>query len=142
MAIPSSYTELSLADFMRRITGNVAAALGWTADDFDEAVNETLLAYGVDELSSVTDVAKLRALARVAAWRALVDATAAEYNFSADGGTFSRQQIQDGCKAGLARALETAAPWLPEVEQDELEIKLGSMGHTDEYSDYATLFGW
>ena len=105
MAAPSSYTEETLAAYMLTCLSKVAAVLGWTTlGDVQEAVNDTLLAYGVGDISAATDVIKLRALARVAIWQQAVASLAAGYDFSADGGSYSRSQLQ----AMAARALEQA----------------------------------
>lgn len=107
--IPSAYTELTLAEYMETVTRNVSGALGWTADDFSEAIVDTLIAYGVTDLTDATDIAKLRALAKVEAWRLCADGTAADYNFSADGGNYSRQQLHEHAVAALDRAKTQAA---------------------------------
>lgn len=108
MAIPSSYSEVSLAAYMLSVTGNVAAALGWTASDFTEAVNDALVAYGVPDIANATDIAKLRALAKVEAWRAVVDGTAADIEFTADGANFKRNQMHQQAVAALERAQSEA----------------------------------
>lgn len=86
MAIPSSYTELELQDYMTEITAAISGVIGLTASDFYQAVNETLLSYGVDDIASATDIRKLRTLARVEAWRYVADSTVAEYDISRDSG--------------------------------------------------------
>jgi len=134
MAIPSSYTELSLAAFMVTVTRSVTGALDWSADDFGEAVNDTLLAYGVTAVASATDIAKLRALARVEAWRTVVDGTAADIDFAADGGDYKRSQMHSQARAALERALEQAAPYLPTTEVDEgFSVEMGSLVFADSY---------
>lgn len=139
MAIPSSYTESSLRDYMLSVTANVAGALGWTAVNFTEAVNDALVAYGVTDSALATDVAKLRCLARAEAWRALVAATAADYNFSADGGSYSRQQLHEHCVAALERA-EGEAVARGYMELLSSTIHLGSMKHSDPYLTDETLY--
>lgn len=114
MAAPSSYTEETLAAFMLAALNKVAASLGWTSlADVQEAVNDTLLAYGVSDISAATDVTKLRALARVAVWQQVVAAVAVAYNFSADGGSYSRSQLQDMALKALAQAQTMAASYDP-----------------------------
>jgi hypothetical protein len=86
MAIPSSYTEAELQDYMVEITAAIASVIGLTAGNFYQAVNETLLSYGVDDIADATDIRKLQALARVEAWRYVADSTVAEYDVSRDSG--------------------------------------------------------
>lgn len=86
MAIPSSYTESSLQDYMVEITQAISSVIGLSASDFYQAVNETLLSYGVDDIADATDIRKLRTLSRVEAWRFVADSTVAEYDISRDSG--------------------------------------------------------
>lgn len=98
MAIPNTYTEDELAVFMDSILAGVADVLEWSpaGGDYAESVNEALLAYGTDDISTITgldNIKKLRALARREVWRSVMSATAADYDFSADGGRYSRSMI-------------------------------------------------
>lgn len=132
MAIPSSYAESALRDYMLSVTANVAGAVGWTAVSFTEAVNDALVAYGVTDIALAVDIAKLRCLARAEAWRALVAATAADIKFTADGATFERQQLHQQCVAALERA-EGDAVQRGYMELFSATISLGSMKHSDPY---------
>lgn len=114
MSAPNSYTEATLAAYMHSILGDTATALGWASGtaSYGEAVNETLLAYGVGDISSVSgrdSISKLRALARVEAWRQVAAYTAGGYDFTADGASYQRsqmhQQAQDAMKAAEADAM-------------------------------------
>ncbi len=132
MALPSSYIESTLRDYMFAVTGSVASALGWTAVNFTEAVNDVLFAYGVTDIADAADIAKLRALAKVEAWRAVADATVADYQFSADGGSYSRQQMHQQAVAAWQRA-EAEAVAHDYVERVAPTIAMGSMKHRDPY---------
>lgn len=109
MAIPTSYSEETLKAFMLAALSNLGATLGLTAASFDEAVNDTLLAYGVSDIAQATDMAKLRGLAKVAAWQVAVAASAGDYDFSADGGNYRRSQLHEQARKGLAAAEADAA---------------------------------
>jgi hypothetical protein len=139
MAIPSSYTEISLRDYMLSVTANVAGAVGWTAVNFTEAANDALVAYGVTDIALATDIAKLRCLARAEAWRALVAATAADIKFTADGATFERQQFHQQCVAALERA-EGEAVDRGYMELFSATISLGSIKHSDPYLTDESLY--
>lgn len=105
MAAPSSYTESSLADFMIAALGEVAAALGWTAlQDVQEAVNDALILYGASDAASASDIPKLRALGRVAAWRMAVASLTARFDFTTDQQSFRRSQVLEGAQKALAQA--------------------------------------
>lgn len=116
MAAPSSYTESMLRDYMYATTKGVADVVGWTAKDFVEAVNDTLFAYGVDDISDATSMPKLRALARVEAWRAMATVTAGEFDYSADSGQtatyYKRSQLHQQAKASLVVAQAEAGAYV------------------------------
>lgn len=119
MAIPTTYTEKALAEFMHTTLGKVAKALDLHVmpdgpGDYAEAVNDALLDYGAQDIATITgmdNIQKLRALAKVCAWRHVVNNFAALYNFSADGGSYSRSQLFDQAKAALKIAESQALPY-------------------------------
>ena len=119
MAAPTSYTEKQLAEYMHVMLGKTAKALGLHFDpngpgDYVEAVNDALIAYGAENIATITGIAnikKLRVLARVAAWQYVVDNFAALYNFSADGGSYSRGQLFEHAKEALKMAEQAALPY-------------------------------
>lgn len=139
MAIPSSYTESALRDYMVTVTANVAGAIGWTATEFTEPVNDVLVAYGVDNITDATDIAKLRSLARVEAWRAVAGATVADYNFSADGGSYSRNQLHEQAVKALERA-ESEASANGYAATGAMTIDLGGLKYQDPYLTDESLF--
>ena len=74
MPLPTSYSETELKDYMHATLAETASVMGWSvgAGSYDEAINETLFANGVDDSAAITgweDIRKLRFLARVEAWR-------------------------------------------------------------------------
>ena len=111
MSVPMVYTEASLIAFMTTVLGPTGDALPETIRDavYQEALIETLLSYGVGDIVNATDVQKLRALARVAIWQAVVDATAGRYDISADGQSLSRSQLHQQARQSLRAAKQTAA---------------------------------
>jgi hypothetical protein len=129
MASPTSYTEIDLAVYMASIAGEIMTYLGWTAEENQvaEAVNETLLAYGTDDISTITEstnIRKLRAVARREIWRAIVNALASFIDYSApDGQALKESQLQTQAAAALA---------LAESDCDALGIDAG--GYTVETS--------
>ena len=109
MAIPSSYTEIELAQYLHRVLGPMATVLGWTPDggSYDEIINDALLACGYQDISianSPDRVRMLRVLAVCTMWRAVLQTTAAMYDLNADGSGLSRSQLQ----AMAAKSLEMA----------------------------------
>lgn len=95
MPVPTSYTENSFALFLHETLGDIADVLGWETVDgiYDEIINDTLLAYGVNNLSQATDIKKLRTLGKLMLFRAGMTAAIPEINYTADGATMSREAI-------------------------------------------------
>ena len=108
--VPVSYSETELKSFMATILGPVADALGWTvvANSFDEAVTDTLLAYGESDIADATDITKLRALAAVAVWRQAQQAAAGLFNWSTFGDKYDMADVQSRIAKSLALAESNA----------------------------------
>lgn len=116
MAVPISYTEKTLAEFMQQELGRTAEVLGYAAGTVDagsyiEAVNETLLAYGVSSISGAVNIPRLRNLAQAAAWRKAAGDLVTAYRFSTDGDAFERSALFEHASRMLARAEHRAAAW-------------------------------
>ena len=104
MPVPTVYSEAALKSYMLVVTGNLGTVLGLSEGDFNEAVNDTLLAYDTSTIAGATDIAKLRALAKVQAWRVAKAKAAGKTDFTADGATFKRSQLMQQAQAGLEMA--------------------------------------
>jgi hypothetical protein len=119
MPIPTQYTETDLKAFMHNCLMETASVLGWSvaAGQYDEAVLSTLLEYGhVSTAEECTDLRKLRALARVSVWEAVASATAGDHHYSADGGTFSPEQVHEHALVMLKAAKSAALGYVPEYQ--------------------------
>lgn len=132
MALPSSYTETTFAQFLHRVLRDLADMLSWSVEggDFDEIINDTLSAYGVDAISSATNIPKLRALGKLALWEAVLDAAIPEINYTADGTTMNREAIFQHVERKLNTARIDAMPYLPE---SGYSIEVLSVHHDDPY---------
>ena len=113
MTVPSSYTEATLKAYMHKTLGKVAQLLEFSVDfgSYDEAVNQALLDYGTDDITTISgadNIIKIRALAKVQAWQLAFDNAAALMGFTADGGTYNRNQIHAMIEKNL-EAANTAA---------------------------------
>lgn len=108
MPIPTQYSEADLAQFSITALGPLASALGWDVDtpQVAESVNDALLGYfgGTGLVADATDVAKLRAWARVAIWRRVRDATAGNYRVAVEVLSYDRQQVHEHAVAMVAEA--------------------------------------
>ena len=110
MAAPVSYTEKTLADFMHAELGKTGSLLAYAvgaadAGSYQEAVNETLLNYGASTVDGAVDIQKLRALARVEAWRKAVGDLTTAYRFTSEGSTFDRGRLYQQAVETLLRRL-------------------------------------
>lgn len=108
MAPPTSYNEATLAAYMVRSLGSLAETLGIDDDSMYEAVNDVTQACGVADIASATNLAQVRAMARVAALRVAQTTAAGWYDFAADGGDYKRSQVQAQIQT-LLTAAENAA---------------------------------
>jgi hypothetical protein len=117
VAAPTSYTEETLGQLMHSELGAIATALGYTnpsgsAGAYAEWVNEALLEYGVDAVSSVSgrdNIRRLRALARVQAWKRALTDLAALHDNAQDGQSFDLSQMFAMAKAKLEQASSDAS---------------------------------
>lgn len=144
MSIPASYTESTLADYMKDQLKTIATILGWatTPTDYQEAVNEALLAYGETNIANITGAAnlrKLRALARVEVWKAALAAVTGDFDFSADGGSYKRDQVFQHIKDNLSQATIDALPYDPNYAVEIEEIEYGRDPYVVRDEDYYDL---
>ena len=120
MPLPTSYTEATFKAFLHAELRDVGLALGWSVagGSYDEPLNDALFAYEADDIASVSgrdNLRKLRALGRVAVWRAVVNATSGDYDFAQPGGSrYDRSQVHQMAQDNLDRAVAEALVFSPE----------------------------
>lgn len=138
MPAPTAYTEQQLAIYMLSSIGNLGTVLELTADHFREAVNDTLLAYGdVDSIGDADDIKKLRALAKVEAWRVAVEQSSGMYNFQSHDGRYDRATIHAQALVGLGLAENAAAIYTVVDDTDNASYTVGVSRFTHAYDPYA-----
>lgn len=146
MAVPTTYTEESLSQYMIHTLGEIAGVLNITSTvDWPEDVNEALVMYGASDVSEVEDIPKIRACARFAAWRKALASLTARYNFMSDQQKFERSEMAKMARLQLNMAEADAAAYgviagqvvgvgyfIPEVDpygpvtDEELELDFNS----------------
>jgi hypothetical protein len=98
MAIPSSYTDLTLAQYMIDTLEGVAASFDWNTSSFNEQINDVLIAYPASSVATATNIPKLRVLAAYYAWRKALIAGSTKWfddnRTNGAGGTDSRKLDQ------------------------------------------------
>jgi hypothetical protein len=133
MAAPAAYSEATLKGLMHAMLGAVADSLGWSVagGSYDEALNETLLAYGTDDVATVVgreNLLELRALARREVWRAVMAETSGDYDFQDEAGRNNRSQVFAMASKNYAQAAADALVYDPLYE-----IRIETMGFGDPY---------
>ncbi len=105
MAAPSSYTETTFKTYLDGRLGSLADVLKWTVagGNYDEVVNDALLAYGTADITTVTSAANinlLRAYGRYFLWKSVAEATVNEidYTHADSGATYKHSQIHKQAK--------------------------------------------
>lgn len=143
MATPTSYTEDDLAAYMLGELGDVGADLTLSAaasatkgdlGDFTEPVNDVLLDYGRQDVTAITgeaNIAKLRALGKVHAWRLARKRAAARYNFSDGTQRLERAAVFSMIDKELAAA-EGIAAELGATASGRLVVKVGTMRYAQD----------
>lgn len=113
MPIPLSYTETELAQYMIDVVGDTAFAINWiTTDKYQEAVNDTILAYGAPTIDQAYDIQKLRTIARREVWKAVAGTSAGNYRFGSDREAYFRNQIYEHAISEYTRAAQDAAKYV------------------------------
>jgi hypothetical protein len=134
MPLPTSYDEAGCAASLhgRLNQGGVADAFGWSiaAGSYKEVINDTLLAYGADDVAEATDIRKLRALGNLALWQAAKAAAVLQISYTADGTTFNRQAIFQHIEAMLGQARYDAIPYLDDAAY---AVSVYGVRHNDPY---------
>lgn len=141
MPVPTSYTEETFGQYLEKVLGHTATMLGWSqaGGSFDEILNETLLTMGETDVANVTDIRQIRAIGRLQAWTAAAQALAGEYDFSADGASYSRSQAFEHAKAMVSQAQLEAAEYDPQFSAvlDSVTYTEDPYANHDDYlSDY------
>lgn len=116
MPAPAIYTEAELATYLlsKQGLGDMAGILGWsTLADLQEVVNETLLSYGVATINLATDIQKLRAIARIEAWRAVVANVSSRITFQAGSQMFTQSDLLPNALKALGLAEQSGAQYMP-----------------------------
>lgn len=132
MPPPTTYTEMRLAEYMRRSIRRMADLFGWTntapGGDYQDAVDATLRVLGTSDIATLTTTAQVSALEAVArreAWRQVVAGTASEYTYGIDGGQFNRSDLFKMATVQLVQAEALASAALAAVDPTQAAVEAG-----------------
>lgn len=124
MALPTSYSETTFADYLHGLVAELVAGLGWAVVEgsYDEIINDTLIAAEVDDIGTITgraNLARVRALGRLYLWKAVSRAVAGnQFDFEADDGKFTASQVYTQVQRELQTAqTDVDAIWAATAEQ-------------------------
>jgi len=105
---------MTLAAYINANFKQLKSQLVWTdSDEIATITSKALELYGVATEGEATDTTKLHALADVCTWRQALHDVALDYNFSADGASYSRSQQSEMIKANLDEAMNAALVYMP-----------------------------
>lgn len=120
---------MTLAAYITANFGQVKTQLGWSDSLQITAITDKALEwYGVDTEAEATNTKKLHALADVAVWRQALADVSLDYNFSADGASYSRSQQADMIRENLQAAETAALVYLPNYSI--------LVNHSDDHPDW------
>lgn len=120
---------MTLAAYITANFGQVKSQLGWSDSLQIVAITDRALEwYGVSTEAEATDSRKLHALADVAVWRQALADVSLDYNFSADGASYSRSQQADMIRKNLDAAETAALVYLPNYSI--------LVNHSDDHPDW------
>lgn len=116
MAIPTSYSDYTLSQFMLNELAEVNEYFNWTPASFTEQVVDTLIDYGVSTLSEATDIPKLRAIARLQVWQKAKLAAAKFIDNRMVDDDRSQSQLFDHIASNLQQAQAAASIYLTSAD--------------------------
>jgi hypothetical protein len=91
----------------------IKTQLGWSDSvQIVTIIDKTLEYYGVATEVQATDLTKLHTLADIAVWRQALNDISLDYNWSADGASFSRSQAVDAIRKNLDDAYNAAIVYM------------------------------
>lgn len=122
MTYPTSYTQSTMSAYLQVILDQVALAVDISSSRLTEMTDDVLSMYGETDYANVTNIAKVRAIAQVVAWKHAMELTSVSYNFSADGGSYNLSQMHEMCEKNYKAALSDARTYDPNYEISVTEI--------------------
>jgi hypothetical protein len=104
---------MALVDYITANFRQVKTQLGWHDSlQIIAITDKTLEMYGVTTEAEAIDAKKLHAIADIAVWRQALADVSLDYNFSADGASYSRSQQADMIRKNLDEAINNAVVYM------------------------------
>ena len=103
---------MTLATYITDNFTQIKTQLLWSDSLQIETIKaKTLELYGVATEAEATDARKLHAIADIAVWRQALADVSLDYNFAADGASYSRSQQADMIRKNLDDAINAAVAY-------------------------------
>jgi len=102
---------MTIATYITSNFAQIHSQLGWDSIEMTAITDKTLEMYGVATEAEATNLTKLHAIADVAVWRQALNDVSLDYNFSADGASYSRSQQADMIRENLNNAITDAVAY-------------------------------
>ncbi len=134
--VPTAYTDDKIKQYMLSLLEGVGPSADWTTNNFNESVVDVLIDYGTTTVASCSDITKLRALARVHAWRKLASAVSGDFDFAADEAEYKRRVVYEHALRQLEEAERLAWRYL-----DRNQAETGSMTWEDDPYQSVIVYG-
>ena len=120
-------TNADLIAYMGDLTSPAETVLSLSTDIWDEPLNDVLEECEVDDAADVTDMKKLRFLARYFAWKRVSDYTTFAYNFSEAGTSYNRSQMHDMAEKAMGDAFVKALPYM-----SDYQVAIGTVDYNND----------
>ena len=106
---------MTIASYIDNTYTQLVSQLGWSTPHTTIA-SKALQLYGVDAEDDATDETKLEAILDYAVWKQALADISLDYQFSADGNSYHRQQAVEAVRKNLMAAETKALAYLPEYQ--------------------------
>lgn len=107
--------------------------LGWTSDDFNVIVEDTLETIGVSSEAEETNLIKLHAIAIYLLWKKALETVTLDFNFSADGASYSRSDMHSQILKNLEIAESEALAYMPYYQ-----VEMGTLTYIEDPYSYSS----
>jgi hypothetical protein len=113
---------MTLNTYVQSFIGGLSGTLGWGSDTINFVVEEALETYGVATEAEATDAVKVHALLRYKTVERILIDVSQDYDYKADGESFSRSQFFENIEKMRVKAFADAFPYLPQGEIEQGRI--------------------
>lgn len=127
-----------LLDYLKLSLGKLNTTLGYSfsgsaSDDFAIVLEDTLTDYGVASEGEATDTTKLRKLGIYNMWKKVMVDVVDNINFSADGASYSNEQLYNHVQEQYKNSLFSANSYLSQYQATVQNFNISASCVHDEF---------